>query len=100
MIRRMEPPPTPLTLAEQIGRQVRAALAEQRKRQEDLAEVLGMTQASVSRRVLGKQAFGGDELIIIARYLGVDPARFLQPLPCARPAESSPARTSASSSAA
>jgi len=39
--------------------------------QTDLAGVLGLSQAAVSRRVNGLTAFDVDELIDVAKWLGV-----------------------------
>lgn len=75
-----------ITPAEQVGRQVRAALAEQLRPQRDLEAVLGLTHTAVSRRMLGQMCFRADELIAIAEHLGVDPGRFLAPIPQQRPA--------------
>jgi transcriptional regulator with XRE-family HTH domain len=70
-----------LTTAQQIGRQVRKVLVEQGRTQNDLAAVLGLTHGSLSRRTLGQVSFKADELVDIANFLGVEPARFLQPIP-------------------
>ena len=69
-----------ITRAQSIGRKVRAALAEVGKTQADVSRALGLTQDAVSRRIVGRVAFRGDELMQLAEYLGVDPGRFLQPI--------------------
>lgn len=50
---------------------VRAELARRRKRQEDLAELLGLTRQAVSQRLLGRVDFRIAELQAIADYLEV-----------------------------
>lgn len=92
----------PLTGAERVGRQVRVALAELGRSQAELVGVLGMTHASVTRRTTGQVSFRADELIAIADYLGVDPARFLQPIPQPRTAVQAvaPARPATTAGAA
>lgn len=70
-----------ISAALRVGRHVRAALVESAKTQQDVAVVLGLTHQAVSRRLLGQTAFRVDELIAIAEYLGVEPARFFRPIP-------------------
>lgn len=96
----MDEPSPALSLAEQVGRQVRAALAEHRKTQNDLEPVLGMTQASVSRRINGCPCFGADDLIRIAEFLSVDPARFLAPVTIPQQRTTSPTTPTAAGAAA
>lgn len=74
-----------MTGAQHVGRQVRVALAEHGRHQTDLAAELGLTPSALSRRTSGQVSFRADELIEIAAYLGVNPARFLQPIPAPRP---------------
>ncbi len=50
---------------------VRAELARHRKRQEDIAELLGLTRQALSRRLLGYVDFRIAELQAIADYLEV-----------------------------
>lgn len=70
-----------LTPAQRVGRQVRLAMIEQGKTQNDIAAILGLTHQAVSRRMLGDVAFRSDELIAIGEWLGVQPSRFLRPIP-------------------
>lgn len=70
-----------ITRAQSVGRQVRAALAEYGVHQSGLADALGMTSDAMSRRIAGKVSFRADELMQIAEHLGVDPGRFLRPVP-------------------
>ena len=70
-----------LTRAETVGRQVRALLAERGMNQAELALAMGMTGNALSRRISGKLCFRADELMEIAERLGVDPGRFLRPIP-------------------
>ena len=70
-----------ITAAERVGRHVRAALAEHAKQIRDLEPILGFTHAAVSRRLSGQIPFRCDELIAIGEALGVDPGRFLAPIP-------------------
>lgn len=75
-----------LTAAEQVGRQVQVAMVEQGKTQDDVGLAVGLSHAAVSRRLHGHVSFRVDELIVVAAVLGVDPARFLRPIPQSRPA--------------
>lgn len=72
-----------ITRAQVVGRQVRAALAEHGLSQTELAQQLGLTIDAMSRRITGRVSFRADELIAIGKVLGVEPARFLRPLPAA-----------------
>lgn len=80
----MRPMQNSLTRAETVGRQVRALLAERGMNQAELAMALGMTGNALSRRISGKLSFRADELMQIAEQLGVDPGRFLRPIPLPR----------------
>lgn len=60
-----------------IPARVRAEMAIQRKGQGDLARVLGLSQAAVSRRLHGHVAFDVDELVRVAEFLGKNAADFL-----------------------
>jgi len=48
-------------------------------RQSDVARVLGVDQAQVSRRLAGRRAFTVDELGTLAIYLEVPIAQLLEP---------------------
>lgn len=57
-------------------------MARQLKLQHDLAAVLGLTQQSVSQRMLGRTPFRAEELVAIAEWLGVSMSQFT-PAPAA-----------------
>lgn len=52
-----------------VAANVRAAAARKRASQSDLGRVLGVSQAAVSRRLLGRMSFRVDELRLLAEYL-------------------------------
>lgn len=54
-----------------VAANIRAALAYRRENQGDLAELLGYSPATVSRRMSGELAWNVDELALIAEHLGV-----------------------------
>lgn len=54
-------------------------MAIKRHNQTQLAEVLGISQQSVSRRLDGKQALTLDEVSHIAQWLEVNPQQLLIP---------------------
>lgn len=56
---------------------IRAEMARQNKTQADLAELLGVTRQSVSRRMVGQVDFGISELTTIAEFLDVPIADLL-----------------------
>lgn len=56
---------------------VRGLLASHRRTQRQLASVLGITQSSVSKRLTGQAEFSASELLAIAAWLQVEPARVL-----------------------
>jgi transcriptional regulator with XRE-family HTH domain len=69
-------PRQPDRLTEQVAAEVRAQMARVRITQTQLAESLGLTQSSISKRLRGVVAFNTDELQIVAGVLGVHPAAF------------------------
>lgn len=70
---------SPATLArDAIAAEVRAELARQNKTVADLGDVLGVTRQSMHLRLSGQQPFRGEELVLIARYLGVSAEQFFQ----------------------
>lgn len=74
--------PTPATMARNaIAAEVRAEMARQSKTLADLGNVLGVTRQSMHLRLRGHQAFRGEELVLIARYLGVPTEQFVKPAP-------------------
>jgi transcriptional regulator with XRE-family HTH domain len=54
-----------------IAASVRAEMARRRMSQKDLAELLGMTQPALSRRLTGEVPFAVDDLPLFAEALGV-----------------------------
>lgn len=64
---------------EEVSARVRGKLAEKRARQADLAEAIGMSQPSLSRRLSGVRAFTIGEVHRVADYLGVTPDTLLAP---------------------
>lgn len=56
-------------------------MARVRMTQTELAEILGLTQSTVSKRLLGKIAFSVDELETVAAALGVHPAVLMGGVP-------------------
>jgi transcriptional regulator with XRE-family HTH domain len=59
------------TMAEVIAAEIRAEMARQGISQRELGERLGLTQAGVSRRLLGQRALEVDDVERIAEALGV-----------------------------
>lgn len=57
-------------MREAIAARVRGLMAERRKTQRELGEVLGIPQSSVSLRLTGERAFRAEELTLIADFLG------------------------------
>lgn len=70
-------PVEPSRLTDRVAAEVRANMARARMTQTDLADVLGLTQSVVSKRLRGKIAFSVDELEKVADALGVHPATLL-----------------------
>jgi transcriptional regulator with XRE-family HTH domain len=70
-------PDQPARLTDRVAAEVRASMARTRMTQTGLAEVLGLTQSAVSKRLRGKIAFSVDELEKAADALGVHPAVLL-----------------------
>lgn len=60
-----------------VSGNIRAELARQRKTQEHLAAVLGITRQAISRRMRGYVVFDIDELRKIAHYLDVPLAELI-----------------------
>lgn len=61
----------PETFSVTVGATVRAEMARRRRTQRQLAEVLGISQTQVSRRLLGEISFNVDELALVATFLGM-----------------------------
>ena len=64
-----------------IARNVRAELARRSVAQSQLAPTVGLTPASLSRRLKGHTSFSVPELAKIADVLGVSLESLLEPLP-------------------
>lgn len=60
---------------------VRAELARARVPVRRLQEVLGLSEPTMSNRMMGRVAFTLDELEKISQLLGVPPTTFVQPPP-------------------
>lgn len=60
----------------EIAEEVRAAIARRKVKQTDIAEIIGLSQAGVSRRLSGASPFSATELGVIAKFLGVSVATF------------------------
>jgi transcriptional regulator with XRE-family HTH domain len=54
---------------ELVADKIRGRMAEQHKRQVDLAEVLGMTQQAVSKKLRGRSVWDVNELHAVADWL-------------------------------
>jgi plasmid maintenance system antidote protein VapI len=66
---------TPTRLA--IAAEVRAELARQNKTQREVGDILGLPQASVQFRLVGKRSFRAEEIVTLADALNVPVERFL-----------------------
>jgi transcriptional regulator with XRE-family HTH domain len=62
---------------EAVAAAIRAEMAVQRRSQVELAELLGLSQAGISRRMLGQTPIDVNELLAIAGFLGKEPTDFL-----------------------
>lgn len=61
-----------------VAAAIRAEAARKRIGQDALAEALGLSQASISRRMRGATPFELDEIPVVARVLGVPVTSLLQ----------------------
>ncbi|MEW1988227.1 helix-turn-helix domain-containing protein [Brevibacterium casei] len=66
-----------LTENERVGREVAAWMTRYNLRQADIAEILGFAQRNVSKRIRGEMPFRIDELLAIARYMGISLSQLL-----------------------
>lgn len=57
-----------------VAANIRDLLAEREGKQAELAELLGLTHSSISRRVRGEVPFRSDELVAVAKHFKVDVA--------------------------
>ena len=63
--------------AERVAASVRAEVARRKVTQQQLADLLGMHQMSVSRRLNGHTEFTVSELATVAEFLGVPVASLI-----------------------
>ena len=62
---------------ESVAAAVRAELARKRRTGVQLAELMGITQQSVSKRLCGNTPFSVTELVLVAEWLDIAPSVFL-----------------------
>lgn len=67
----------PESFSATVGATVRAELARRRIKQRQVAEVLGIAQTQVSRRLDGTVAFNVDELAAVAKFLDMSVAELV-----------------------
>lgn len=60
-----------------IAGAVRAELARQRKSQQDLQQRLGISRATLGRRLSGHSPFDANELVVVADFLGLSVAELV-----------------------
>lgn len=65
-----------MTYSQQIAANVRAEVARVGYTQKEIAQVLGLSSAVVSDRFNNKKPFQNDELMLIAKHLGIDVLTF------------------------
>lgn len=65
----------------QIGQNVKAELIRLGVGQDRLAEVLGVSQPQISRRLAGSIGFEAAELVRIAAELNIPVSRLVEPIP-------------------
>lgn len=61
----------PESFSETVGATVRAEMARRKVTQQQVADVLGIAQTQVSRRLNGQVSFNVDELQAVAHLLGM-----------------------------
>lgn len=71
-------------------------MARRNVTQMDLAEVLGVAQPAVSRRLHARTPFDANEIGLLADYFGVNPAELLGERPSPRPDSPAGGRVSTS----
>lgn len=59
-----------------VSANVRAEIARHDLSQQHVAEVLGISQGAVSRRLAGRVDFSASELDVLARSMGIPVSRF------------------------
>lgn len=65
------------TTSKRVAANVRAELARQQISTAQFRDILGLSQSSASRRLLGQQPLNVNELTTISTFLGVDPSALL-----------------------
>lgn len=60
-----------LTVNQLVAREVKSAIGHADLRQKDLAQILGITTASISDKLKGKNAFSLEDLLVVAGALGL-----------------------------
>lgn len=70
-------------LSDRVVEAVRVEMARRRVTQTKLADLTGLTQAYISRRMTGETPFDVDDLDKVAVALGVPVATFFTPAPAA-----------------
>lgn len=60
-----------------VAAEVRAEIARQSRRQQEVADLLGLSQTAVSRRLRGVTDFEVGELLKVAAFLRVPVTQFL-----------------------
>lgn len=75
----MEPAPSgsPTTYSDALAAEVRAGLGRAHLSQTDLAAAIGVSPATMSRKLTGQHPFNTDELERIAAHLRVSPSSLL-----------------------
>jgi transcriptional regulator with XRE-family HTH domain len=76
--RRMTASESQESLERVIAQNVRGEMARTGVSHSEMAQALGISQQSMSRKTLGQTRFRASELIVIGRRLKVDPSVFLQ----------------------
>lgn len=82
-----ESAPSPLTL--RVAEEVRALMGRRRVSQMQLADVLGVAQTGVSKRLRGRIPFDANEIGVLAAFFGVAPAVLVGGAPAPRTTEPS-----------
>lgn len=68
-------------IRESIAEEVAAEMGRQCRTQEDLEAATGISQSAISYRLRGISAFHAEELVVIARFLGVPVTQFFEACP-------------------
>ena len=64
-----------------VGRRIRSCMILRGYTQNDLANLLGITQATASRKLRNISTLSTDEVISVANWLGVSVSDLFEPLP-------------------